>query len=809
MSDFDLQGDVDASLSFLAIMQPKDPWSLTALDPDGKAVPITKTFDPSSVAEARRFIEKWNGRRNIYFSVNPVRTALTKKAKKSDIRAVAYFQVDIDPRPGHDLLPEQERILDLVTNKLPIGIPPPTAIVFSGGGYQLYWKLKDIIPLDGTNACVEAAERWSRLLAQALGGDNCHNADRIMRLPGTINLPSEKKKAKGRTAAVSYLVEADWTRSYSLDEFPPPADETPPSKSRTNARKEEVNPDLVAEPLSSISDLNRWNVPERIIKIILEGFHPDEDRKPKDDRSRWVFDVASGLIRCGVPHAVVLGVLTDVRFKISEHVLEKPNPITYAKRQIERALAIVTESGDGPAISSNAIVISGGDPRRSARLFLQTKRPHLLYIGGSWLDYEDGAYHELEEQTIRADLYAWLETTVTRSGRQDGERQRPKNFRPTASKVSNVLDALRAQAHLPSDRFEPPTWLEPKSLQPNEMIACLNGLLHLPTSTLMSADPKFFTRNALQFAFDPDAPPPTHWLAFLQSVWGDGPEIGLLQEVFGYCIVPDTSQQKIFLLVGPKRSGKGTIAAILTLLIGERNVCSPSLNGLSSEFGLQPLVGKQLAIASDMRLGYKADLAAIAENLLRISGEDGVTINRKHKDYWTGRLMVRFVIMSNEMPRLPDGSAVLASRFIPLVMERSFFGQEDLQLKTRLMEELPSILNWSIEGWRRLTARGHFLLPEASRLAIEELEDMSTPVRAFLRERCQLDPNSITPKDTLWEAWRTWCGLNNETSGNARQFFKNLVAASGRTIRGSKPNAEGRRIPSYVGIRVLPDEAPM
>ena len=37
---------------------------------------------------------------------------------------------------------------------------------------------------------------------------------------------------------------------------------------------------------------------------------------------------------------------------------------------------------------------------------------------------------------------------------------------------------------------------------------------------------------------------------------------------FGYCLTGDTAQQKIFMIVGPRRSGKGTIARILRALVG-------------------------------------------------------------------------------------------------------------------------------------------------------------------------------------------------------------------------------------------------
>ena len=88
----------------------------------------------------------------------------------------------------------------------------------------------------------------------------------------------------------------------------------------------------------------------------------------------------------------------------------------------------------------------------------------------------------------------------------------------------------------------------------------------------------------------------------------------------------------MFLLVGPKRSGKGTIARVLTGLLGMHNTAAPTLAGLTQNFGLQPLIGKPLAIISDARLGTRADNMIAVERLLSISGEDTLTIDRKYRD---------------------------------------------------------------------------------------------------------------------------------------------------------------------------------
>src|SRR5262245_16309554 len=96
------------------------------------------------------------------------------------------------------------------------------------------------------------------------------------------------------------------------------------------------------------------------------------------------------------------------------------------------------------------------------------------------------------------------------------------------------------------------------------------------------------------FAYDPKAPQPAEWLEFLGTLWPDDNEgISTLQEIFGYFLSGDLRQQKLFLLVGPKRAGKGTIARVLRMLLGHENVSGPTLSSLGQPFGLEPLIGKR------------------------------------------------------------------------------------------------------------------------------------------------------------------------------------------------------------------------
>ena len=92
--------------------------------------------------------------------------------------------------------------------------------------------------------------------------------------------------------------------------------------------------------------------------------------------------------------------------------------------------------------------------------------------------------------------------------------------------------------------------------------------------------------------------------------------------------------------------------------------------------------------------------------------------------------------MTNELPRLSDSSGALASRLISFVLTKSFYGGENPQLTAELLTEAPSILNWVLEGLDRLNLRGHFVNPESGNDAIQQIEDLSSPISAFIRDTC-------------------------------------------------------------------------
>lgn len=400
-----------------------------------------------------------------------------------------------------------------------------------------------------------------------------------------------------------------------------------------------------------------------------------------------------------------------------------------------------------------------------------------------------------------------------KSGGKTKESGPPKKRPVTTRLVADVTQALSDLTLLRIRNCpDQPAWVDKDHTWPaHEILPTTNALVHLPSFIagqlyMRPPTPDFFASYALAYPFDPESPEPVEWFTFLGQLWPDDPEsIRTLQEWMGYLLTPDTSQQKILMLIGPKRSGKGTIIRVIRAMIGPDNMVNPTLSSLATNFGLAPLIGKAAGIITDARISGRTDTAAVIERLLSISGEDSQTIDRKHRDVVTAKLPTRFMVVSNELPKVRDVSGALAGRMVFLQLTRSFYGREDTTLFGRLLPELPGILLWAIQGWARLRERGHFLQPKSGIELSETMESLSSPIKSFLRDCCRVGPGSEFSVEvaTLYQRWRNWCSSEGqENPGILEEFGKNLRAVLPE-LKKIHPRINGRRVWCYHGLREL------
>jgi hypothetical protein len=194
MSTDTLALDVNMALNFLQALRPNGPWVLSAIVPDGAI--FTDTVETAAAAQAWIVAHSRAGR-NLYYALNPC-YPMDKKAAKLDVAAAEYLHADADPVGDETPAAAKVRYHAALLNGV---VPPPTFVVDSGNGLQMLWRLE--VPVDfvalgiNSGAWAEAlkdVEARNLALLDALGaGFGTQDVCRVLRLPGTINLPNAKK----------------------------------------------------------------------------------------------------------------------------------------------------------------------------------------------------------------------------------------------------------------------------------------------------------------------------------------------------------------------------------------------------------------------------------------------------------------------------------------------------------------------------------------------------------------------------------------------------------------------------------------
>jgi len=227
------------------------------------------------------------------------------------------------------------------------------------------------------------------------------------------------------------------------------------------------------------------------------------------------------------------------------------------------------------------------------------------------------------------------------------------------------------------------------------------------------------------------------------------------------------------------------------------------LSSLAGNFGIQGLIGKKAAIIADARLSSNVDQKGLSEKLLTLSANDIIDVDRKHRDFWTGRLGITMMMMTNELPKISDASGALPKRFFPLIMTESFYGKEDPDLTAKIEIELPGILNLALEAYDSLIKRKRLEQPKSSVESMRDIETLAAPERAFLEETCEFGDGDeyFVNFDGLYEAYKLWRSTNgHQPSIPKTTFGRNLKSAFPQLIKRQRMIGD-KRLYVIEGIR--------
>lgn len=279
---------------------------------------LIRSFFFDNVDDAAAWAVNWNNEQyGLYWTCNQVNSNFSStKPSKADIAACRFIHVDVDPPKTGAAFDKPTILAALQTHAT-----PPSFVIDSGNGLQAFWRLDE--PCENL-ASIEAINIQVR---DFYGADSCHNIDRLMRLPGTINWPNAAKMARGRKPAMAELLSPDDGTVYEphtlASAFP------------------------VAKPLEVKAEIDTSKV--AVPKIIQRKSPADLGIEPGDilydlilnppgmDRSAEGLRCVRFMAERGYKDAEIAGVLYNSENPISAHYLSQGNP----NRAITRAIALV------------------------------------------------------------------------------------------------------------------------------------------------------------------------------------------------------------------------------------------------------------------------------------------------------------------------------------------------------------------------------------------------------------------------------------------------------------------------------------
>lgn len=335
---------------FLRVLHPDGPYHLTAFSSTTGKLRGVRTFDDADAAEtaALRTNEQ---KANLYFQ--PAELAADfrdQPSGKADVVATQWLWSEVDIKDGVNH--EQLAILKDHIRAHGARLPEPTLVWDSGHGLWFGWRIPRTTDLD-------LIERINAGIRDAIGSDdfwaadNVQNVDRIARLPGTKNWPTKRKLDRGRLPVPLPAVVLEYNDvTHSIEDFPQAATNAKPTVEVDSSKIERL---AVAQDI-----VDKHGCPPRVGAIIAHGFDPDQPKEGDNSRSAWLFDAVCQMVRANVPDGLILGIITDPGYKISESVLEKPDPMRYATKQLRSAKGKI-ESEEDFTTDDN------GKPHKTAR----------------------------------------------------------------------------------------------------------------------------------------------------------------------------------------------------------------------------------------------------------------------------------------------------------------------------------------------------------------------------------------------------------------------------------------------------------
>ena len=347
----------------------------------------------------------------------------------------------------------------------------------------------------------------------------------------------------------------------------------------------------------------------------------------------------------------------------------------------------------------------------------------------------------------------------------------------------NVLNELKSQvrsdphAEVEADEFGVETG----------MAAVRNGLLDLDKAAkgygdgaLRELRPDDYALVRLPQEYDPNADY-DEWHDLVEE-WAEEGRADALQEYVGYCLhVGAMPIHRALLLVGGGANGKSTFLSVVRELLGEDNITSTELQTLSNEKdAVADFYGALANIDDDLSSRKLGEGVGMFKKL--VAG-DKVRGRRLYEDAFEFDATGKHLYAANEVPDVSndvdDEDEAFWRRWLLVEFPNHYpRGERDPELRDRWTTDdaLSAVLNWAIDGRRRLLEQGHFTGECVSAFEKRDRwQSWGDSVDEFLLDHVFSDEDADNVSTGyVHDRYRAWCRENSKDAVGQRKLTTRL-----------------------------------
>lgn len=357
----------------------------------------------------------------------------------------------------------------------------------------------------------------------------------------------------------------------------------------------------------------------------------------------------------------------------------------------------------------------------------------------------------------------------------------------TPQRIDTVVELLKES----SKKIEGE--LNPKA---GKFINVENGILEWETGKLLPHSPDFFSTIRIHANYNPNASSAVID-RFLEEIFPSD-ALGLVEEMLGYLLIPETKYQMAFMLLGSGANGKSTFLSLCLRVLGEENVSRISLQDLTTNrFTSAELVGKVANIYPDL----PAQALENSDVFKAIVSGDSIKAERKFGQPFILKPFARLLFSANELPKSKDLTDAFFRRWVIIPFPNKFEGaQADRDLISRLTtpEALSHLLNRALAGLMRLEAQRGFSISQSVNMASMEYRRTCDSTLEFIQENIETGTTGVLPKNQVYDSYKKYCLELGSVPVSQKVFNKRLleVTKSGE----SRQFYAGRKLRVWTGL---------